>query len=217
MITVLIVDDNPVIRMGLNSLLEDEPDIKLVGEASSGAEAVVRIGESSPDVVLMDMHMPGMDGLQATAEIIRIRPETRVLIITALEDPSALTQALAAGAKGCLIYSHFAPEELAEAIRSVASGEEAVVSSAVALAMLDPTSSDPSKKQPLDHLSVQYSLTSRELDILNFIAEGKSNPEIAEALCISGKTVKNHINSIYSKLHVKSRYEVIRLRLKHQI
>jgi len=212
--TLLIVDDNPVIRQGLRSLFDAEDRIEVVGEASTGAEAIRWVRKYSADVVLMDIRMPIVDGIRATAEILRIRPEAKILILTVSEDPRDLARSLHAGAKGYLVYSRFAPEELLNAVYAVASGEEIPPSPAVVLALAD-LPEDESRAQFLqDHPRVDP-LTARETEILDLIAEGRSNAEIAQSLAIEEKTVKNHITRLYSKLNIGSRYEAIRLRLLH--
>ena len=205
---ILIVDDNLVIRKGLTSLLGNEPDFQIVGEASTGAEAVAMIRRSSADVVLMDIRMPGLDGINATAEIMKIRPKTKVLAVTAVQDPDTLAKALIAGAKGCLIYSKFNPGALMESIRTILSGQEIHIPPPVALAMLKLSQNAVNSPDPLQS-SKQAPITIREEDVLRLMAEGRTNAEIAQALGIKEKTVKNHVNSIYSKLKVKNRYEII--------
>lgn len=212
-IKVLIVDDNPVIRMGLKSLLEEEDFIDVVGEASTGSEALEWIARSPANVVLMDIRMPGMDGIKATAEILRIRPQVHILIVTALDEPAILAQAIRAGARGCLVYSHCCMEDIKKAIQNVALGETLVMPPSIALALAE-LAGDPQ----VDCLGMEYgmhsSLTLREEQILNLLSKGESNAEIGRTLGIEEKTVKNHITSLYSKLNIRSRYEAIRLRLR---
>lgn len=213
-IRLLTVDDNAVIRQGLRSLLEIESRIEVVGEASTGAEAIQWMKRNPADVVLMDIRMPIIDGVDATAAILRIDPKAKVLILTVLEDPNTLARSLRAGAKGYLVYSRFTPEELLETIYSVASGQEIAPSPAVALAL----ATLPEEESRAEYLREQQAadpLTTRETEILDLIAEGKSNAEIAQALAVEEKTVKNHITRLYSKLSIGSRYEAIRLRLAH--
>ena len=213
-ITLLIVDDNPVIRQGLQSLLDGDDRIVVVGEASTGAEAIQWMRKASADVILMDIRMPVIDGIDATAEILRARPEAKILILTVTEDPTTLARSLHAGAKGYLVYSLFAPEELLNAVYAVASGEEISPSPAVALALADLPGIEL-RDQFLEDQQLVDPLTPRETDILDLIAEGRSNAEIAEALFVEEKTVKNHITRLYSKLDISSRYEAIRLKLRH--
>ncbi|MDD5092953.1 MAG: response regulator transcription factor [Dehalococcoidia bacterium] len=213
--TVLIVDDNLIIRRGLKSLLANEPDLTVVGEASTGSEAIHWMAKTSADVVLMDIRMPGMDGIKATAEIMRLRPRANILVITALDNPNTLAQTLMAGAKGCLEYSRFSPEELLKAVRTVASGSRMEISPAVALALLNITRNGPLEQKYAQRWTSEIGITSREMDILDLMVTKKSNAEIAVVLGITEKTVKNHINSIYAKLKIKNRYEIINLKAKH--
>lgn len=211
---VFIVDDNPVIRQGLRSLLEAEENIQVVGEASTGAEAIQWMNRHSADVVLMDIRMPIIDGIDATTEILRHSPQAKILILTVTEDAKTLARTLHAGARGYLVYSRFAPDELLEAVRMVASGEEIAPSPAVALALAE-LAADESRTEPLQDQPPAEPLTARETEILDLIADGRSNAEIAQVLSLEEKTVKNHITRLYSKLNITSRYDAIRLRLAH--
>ena len=213
-IRVLIADDNVVIRQGLRDLLSTEERIAVVGEASTGAEAIQWIRRHPAEVVLMDIRMPVIDGIGATAEIARTRPEARVLILTVSEDPTTLARSLRAGAKGYLVYSHFSPDELVGAIEAVASGQEIQRSPAVALA-LESMPGDEQGTQSVEERQLPEPLTPREAEILDLIADGRSNAEIAQALVLEEKTVKNHITRLYSKLSISSRYEAIRLKLRN--
>ncbi len=211
---VFIVDDNPVIRQGLRSLLEAEENIQVVGEASTGAEAIQWMNRHSADVVLMDIRMPIIDGIDATTEILHHSPQAKILILTVTEDAKTLARTLHAGARGYLVYSRFAPDELLEAVYMVASGEEIVPSPAVALALAE-LAADESRMEPLQDQPPAEPLTARETEILDLIADGRSNAEIAQVLSLEEKTVKNHITRLYSKLNITSRYDAIRLRLAH--
>jgi DNA-binding NarL/FixJ family response regulator len=211
-ISVLLADDNVVIRQGLRSLLDSEEGIAVVGEASTGAEAIQWMRRHAADVALMDIRMPVIDGIDATAEIVRRRPEANILMLTVTEDPATLARSIHAGAKGYLVYSQFRPEDLLGAIHTVAAGEDLRPSPAVALAL----QSMPREEERTEFLEDQSQvdpLTARETEILDLIADGRSNAEIAEALVVEEKTVKNHITRLYSKLSISSRYEAIRLRL----
>lgn len=207
-ITLLIVDDNFVVRRGIRSLLQPEKHIIILGEASTGKEATQIVQESPVDVVLMDLRMPDMNGIRATAEILRIRPESKVLVLTVVEDPVYLAQAILAGAAGHLVYGHFTSEKLIEAIRTVRAGGT-IITPSIASVLLDLASSGTTDAQAKAILVTSNPLSPRESEILNLIAAGKGNRDIAEILHIEEKTVKNHINNIYSKLHIKSRYEAI--------
>jgi DNA-binding NarL/FixJ family response regulator len=196
-IRVFCVDDNFVARRGLRSVLEAENDIEVVGEASSGSEALKRLKDCPADVVLMDIRMSDIDGIEATSLLLRENPEARVLMATVLEDPRIHMNAMLAGARGYLVYGHFVPESLTEAVRAVASGQRVNIPPLPEVAVLPPVESEG------------IELTQREAEIMKLIAAGKDNREIAASLNIEEKTVKNHINNIYSKLHVNTRQEAI--------
>ena len=196
-IRVFLVDDNFVARRGLRTVLESEDGMQVAGEASSGTEAIKRLLSCPADVVLMDVRMPDIDGVETTVELLRRIPNIRVLIATVMDDPTVHMNAMLAGASGYMVYGHFTPEELVDGIKAVASGE--MVSAPPLPAACD---------AELMAMSLE-SLTQREKEILRSIAVGRDNREIAAALKIEEKTVKNHINSIYSKLGVSSRKEAI--------
>ncbi len=211
-ITVLIVDDNLVIRQGLRSLLETEDQIKVAGEASTGLEAINWLRTSSADIVLMDIHMPVIDGIDATMQIIHEQPESKILIITVSEDSITLAKAIRAGAKGYIVFSLFDPDELLRSIYAIDNGEALPVTPAVELALADL----PKVEQQTQFMETQQiadPLTPREIEILDLIADGRSNTEIARALIVEEKTVKNHITRLYSKINVDNRYEAIRYKL----
>ena len=212
-IRVLIVDDNFVARRGLRSFLQLESDILVAGEASKGREAVEWITENSADVVLMDVRMPGMDGIRSTTEILKIRPETKILMLTVVEDQATILRALLAEARGYLVYGQFTPEELSGAIRAVASGGTRVTPP-IDRNLLEQIKQSSEQVRDISEMESMEPLTARERDILGLIAAGKGNRDIAEALGIEEKTVKNHINNIYSKLHIKNRYEAISYMLR---
>lgn len=207
-ITVLIVDDNFVARRGLRNFLQTESDIAVLGEASTGRAAVEWIQGTSVAVVLMDIRMPEVDGVEATMQILKIRPETRVLVLTVVDEQPTLLRALLAGARGYLVYGQFTPEDLVKAVRAVASGGTITIPP-VASALLDHIRNHITGVHDIAELEGMEPLTAREKEILGLIAIGKGNREIAKALNIEEKTVKNHINNIYSKLQIKSRYEAI--------
>jgi DNA-binding NarL/FixJ family response regulator len=213
--TVLIVDDNFVARRGLRSFLETERDIDVLGEASTGRAAVEWLKDKAADIALMDVRMPDTDGITATAEIARLRPETKVLVLTVVDEQATLLRALLAGARGYMVYGRFTPGELVSAIRSVAAGD-IVNRPPVSPALLENLRSHVDGLQDTADMESMEPLTDREKEILNLIALGRGNREIGSALGIEEKTVKNHINNIYSKLQIKSRYEAISYMLRSE-
>ena len=196
-IRVFIVDDNFVARRGLRSVLEAEDGIAVVGEASSGSEALKRLRQCPADVVLMDIRMSDIDGIEATSKLLLENPDSRILMATVIEDPVVHMNAMLAGARGYLVYGHFAPETLTNAIRAVASGQRVNIPKIPQEASVRKCESENS------------GLTQREDEIMRLITAGKDNREIAASLNIEEKTVKNHINNIYSKIGVRSRREAI--------
>jgi DNA-binding NarL/FixJ family response regulator len=210
-IRVMIVDDNFVVRRGLHSSLEFDPAMILVGEASTGDEAIELARELVPDVILMDIRMPGRDGISATEIISDESPSAKILMLTWSEDPEHLRSAVLAGAKGYLVHGRFSPERLAEAVRVVHEGG-ALITPMLAPALLDFVRQNAQSQRGK---SAGTTLTPREVEVLEFIVAGKSNREIATALYIEEKTVKNHVSNIYSKLHLKNRYEAIKRGSEH--
>ncbi len=213
-ISILIVDDNFVARRGLRSFLEMENDIAVLGEASAGKTAIEWVKSNNADVVLMDVRMPDTDGIAATAEITKLKPETKVLMLTVVEEQATLLRALLAGARGYMVYGRFNPDELVEAIHTIASGE-VVTRPPVSPALLDNIQSHINGFHDIAEMESMEPLTDREKEILNLIALGRGNRQIADTLNIEEKTVKNHINNIYSELQIKSRYEAISYMLRH--
>ncbi|MBE0481338.1 MAG: response regulator transcription factor [Dehalococcoidia bacterium] len=212
-IRVLIADDNYVIRRGLREILALSKSIEVVGEASTGTECVQMASACRPDVILMDIRMPDLDGVKATAQILKTIPDAKVLVLTAVEDPSVLVRAIAAGARGYLVYGKATSlETLKEAIHAVSAGE-AAVTPAIAPHLLEIIRSDMNREQqPSGRV-----LSSREEEVLALIATGRSNADIARTLGIEEKTVKNYVNNIYSKLNLKSRYDAIRYVLRRDL
>lgn len=195
--SVLIVDDHAVVRQGLRTFLESEGDIEVVGEAAGGTEAVEKVKELLPDVVLMDLVMPGMDGITATRQVREVSPSSRVLVLTSFSEDEKIFRSIKAGALGYLLKDVPA-EDLGRAIRSVARGEF-LLHPEVAKKVLVEFSSSLSTNPPLTML------TSREVEVLGLVARGYSNKEIARDLGISIKTVKTHVSNILSKLHMVDR------------
>ena len=197
MIRVLLVDDESLIRRGLSAILQLESDIEVVGEADTGQLAVKYVEQLQPDVVLMDVRMPIMDGVAATRTITQLFPNTKVLVLTTFAEDTYITEALKYGAMGYLLKGT-PSEELIQAIRSVTKGYLQV-----GPGLAQPVMSQlPSIQSPPKELQ---DLTPREREILKCIAAGASNKEIGKQLCIAEKTVKNHITSILSQLGVRDR------------
>jgi two-component system, NarL family, response regulator LiaR len=198
---VLIADDQTLFRRGLARLLEEDPRIALVGQATDGNDAVQKTKALSPDVVLMDLRMPGLDGAEATQQIIRDHPEVKVLILSTFEADSYVLQALRAGASG-YILKDAEPAAIASSIMSVLSGER-VMAGAVANRVLDMLTGSSTPKEFYD------GLTAREVEILKLMAKGQANKQIAFNLKISEKTVRNHISHIYEKLQIYDRAQAV--------
>ncbi|MEU3270107.1 response regulator transcription factor [Saccharomonospora sp. NPDC006951] len=196
MIRVLLVDDQHLVRAGLRMLCGATDDIEVVGEADNGHQATTLVTQTLPDVVLMDLRMPGVDGITATARILASRPSTRVLVLTTFDDDEHLYPALAAGAHGFLAKDA-APEEVLDAVRRVAEGEapfsRAVLRRLVSTAVTAKKSAAASGSVPLPEL------TGRERDVLALVGEGLSNADIAQRLHIGVTTVKTHVASLMTK------------------
>jgi DNA-binding NarL/FixJ family response regulator len=198
---VLVVEDHPLFRKGVMSLLATAPDLVLAGVAGSGEEAVARASELRPDVVLMDLQLPGMSGIEATRAIVSEAPAMRVLVLTLFEDEESVFLALRAGARG-YVLKDAEEEELLGALRAVARGE-AIFSQAVAGRVL------AFFAQPQPAPKAFPALTDREREILGLIAQGHPNPSIARALSLSPKTVANYVSAIFTKLQVADRAEAM--------
>ncbi|MDT0165224.1 response regulator transcription factor [Actinotalea sp. AC32] len=208
-VRVLLVDDQALLRMGFALVLDAEDDLEVVGEAGDGATAVTQVAALRPDVVLMDVRMPGMNGIEATRRVVEAHPGTRVLILTTFDLDEYAFAALRAGASGFLLKDA-RPAELVAAIRAVASGD-AVVSPRVTRRMLemfaDHLPTGPVTPSGLDPRLA--ALTPRELEVLRAVAEGLSNGEIAERLVLSEATVKTHVGRILHKLDVRDRVQAV--------
>ncbi|QHO90452.1 DNA-binding response regulator [Actinomyces sp. 432] len=208
-ITVVLADDQALMRMGFRMVLDPAEDIEIVGEASDGATAVTQARALKPDVILMDVRMPGMNGIDATAAITRQCPDTKILILTTFDLDEYAFAGLRAGASGFLLKDT-RPGELAEAIRTVADGE-AVVSPRITRRMLEMFSShfpDSGGSQSQEDERIA-SLTPREREILTLMAQGLSNSEIADHLVVSATTVKTHVGNVLTKLNVRDRVQAV--------
>ena len=208
-ISVVLADDQALMRMGFRMVLEAEEDIAVVGEASDGTSALAQAKALHPDVILMDVRMPGLNGIEATERIARECPGTRVLILTTFDLDEYAFAGLRAGASGFLLKDT-RPAELAEAIRTVASGE-AVVSPRITQRMLEMfASSLPNSGTPAQASDPRIdSLTPREKEILVLMSQGMSNAEIAEHLVVSATTVKTHVGNVLAKLDVRDRVQAV--------
>ena len=208
-ISVVLADDQALMRMGFRMVLEAEDDINVVGEASDGTAALAQAKALHPDVILMDVRMPGMSGIEATELIARECPGTRVLILTTFDLDEYAFAGLRAGASGFLLKDT-RPTELAEAIRTVASGE-AVVSPRITQRMLEMfASSLPNSGHPVQASDPRIdSLTPREKEILVLMSQGMSNAEIADRLVVSATTVKTHVGNVLAKLDVRDRVQAV--------
>jgi DNA-binding NarL/FixJ family response regulator len=212
-IGVLIADDQPLVRAGLRMILEVEPDIAIVGEAADGKEAVLVAGETEPDVILMDVRMPNLDGLEATRRIVRSRQNgSRVLILTTFDRDAYVYEALLAGASG-FVLKDIAPEQLVDAIRVIASGE-ALLSPTVTRRLIEEfVRRPPDDARPAPRELEQ--LTPREAEILRLVARGLSNAEIAARAFVSEPTVKTHVARILMKLGLRDRVQVVVYAYEH--
>ena len=209
-IRVLLVDDEPLLRMGFRLILESQPDLKVVGEAADGAAAVRQTAALDPDVVLMDVRMPGMDGIDATRDIVARHGRSRVLILTTFDLDEYAFAGLRVGASGFLL-KNVPPEDLLSAIRAVAAGD-AVVAPSVTRRLLDEVAEhlpDPDgRAAPSPDVRLSR-LTEREVEVLTHLAAGLSNAEIAARLSLSEATVKTHVGRILNKLDLRDRVQAV--------
>lgn len=212
MIRVGLVDDQAMVRVGLRMILESEADVVVCCEAADGAEAAAMVAEHSPDVILMDVRMPGMDGLAATREVLAAAPDARVIILTTFDDDEYLYGAMRAGASGFLLKSADG-DTLVNAVRVVAGGE-ALLAPAVTRRVIQHVASmappAPFEAAP-QHPSAAAigDLSDREVEVLQLMARGLSNKEIAAALFVSSTTVKTHVSHILTKLGVRDRVQAV--------
>jgi DNA-binding NarL/FixJ family response regulator len=200
-VRVLITDDQTLFRSGLARLLEEDPRVKVVGQAVDGADAVKQAIALKPDVVLMDIKMPNMDGVEATRKIVTELPNTRILVLTTFDADSYVLQALRAGASG-YVLKNSQPAAIVSSILAVMAGER-VMASAVANRVLDMLTGTTTPKEFYD------GLTAREVEILKLLASGQANKQIAYRLRISEKTVRNHVSNMYMKLQIYDRSQAV--------
>jgi DNA-binding NarL/FixJ family response regulator len=201
---ILIAEDHPLFRKGVISLLSSVPEFEVVGEAATGEEVVLRAADLQPDVILMDLQMPEVNGIEATRRILQESPSVRILVVTLFEDDESVFMALRAGARGYVLKDSD-EEEMLASIRAVGKGE-AIFSPAIATRVLaffaaSPPGGIPPRAFP--------TLTEREREILNLIAQGHPNPSIARQLSLSAKTVGNYVSNIFTKLQVADRAQAI--------
>ena len=205
-IRIFIADDHAIVREGLRSLLGTEPDLELVGEASDGLQAVSKVRDLRPDVILIDMLMPRMDGLEAILEIRKDWPEAKIIVLTSFSDDEKVFSAIRSGALGYLLKES-SPQDLLQAIHSVARGEgflSPTIASKVMRELNQPPKLPPTKDP----------LTEREVEILQLVAQGLTNDEIAEKLVVSERTVRTHVSNILSKLQLANRTQAALYALK---
>ena len=211
MLKILLVDDHEVVRLGLKSLLSRYPKFQVVGEASNASEAIAPTDEFKPDVVVMDIRLPGKSGIEATREIVLKHPQTKVIMLTSYAEDELLFDAIAAGASG-YVLKQIGSSELVRALETIGRGES----------LLDPALTqkvfqrvrDASRKAEDEAFA---ELNNQELKILALIVEGKSNKAIADKVYLSEKTVRNYVSSILSKLHLSSRAEAAAYAVRHRV
>jgi DNA-binding NarL/FixJ family response regulator len=200
-VRVLIADDQTLFRVGLARLLEEYPRVEIVGQAGDGAEAVKLVGTLKPDVVLMDLKMPNLDGIEATRQIAASHPSVKVLLLTTFEADNHVIQALKAGASGYILKDS-KPDSIVSSLLAVMAGER-VMASAVANRVLEMLTGTTTPKEFYD------GLTGREIEILKLLAGGMANKQIAYKLKISEKTVRNHVSNMYEKLNIYDRSQAV--------
>ncbi len=200
-VRLAVVDDQTLFRTGLTRMLDEDPRVEIVGQAANGQAAIQMVASTHPDVVLMDVKMPLLDGVEATRRIVAEHPETKVLILTTFDADSYVIQALKAGASGYVLKDS-QPEAIITSVLAVVSGER-VMASAVANRVLDMLTGTTTPKEFYD------GLTAREIEILRLLASGMANKQIAYRLKISEKTVRNHVSNMYAKLEIYDRAQAV--------
>jgi DNA-binding NarL/FixJ family response regulator len=203
-IRILLVDDHPVVRMGLRGMLDAEPDLTVIGEASSGVEGAELALRERPDIVLMDLRMPGGDGVEATGRILAADPGIRVMVLTTYESDRDILRAIEAGASGYLLKDA-SPAELADAVRAAARGET-VLSPSVASTLVRQVRSP-----------APPALSARETEVLKLVAAGLTNADIGKRLFIAEATVKTHLLRVFNKLDVADRTAAVTTAMRHEL
>ena len=196
-ISIVIVDDHAMVRRGLRFFLETQPDLQIVGEAGTSEEALALVAEHVPEIVLLDLILPALGGVETTRQLKELSPSSRVILLTSSEDPATVVPAIRAGASA-YVLKDLGPQELGETVRRVAAGE-VVIAPRMAAQLVSQMA------QPPVTASLGPGLTPREIEVLRHVAEGKSNGEIAAALFLSDKTVKTHVSNILAKLQLADR------------
>jgi two-component system, NarL family, response regulator NreC len=208
MIKVLIADDHAIVRTGLRALLKAEPDLELVAEATGGYEAIELVGKTHPDILILDLSMPDLDGIAVTRQVKPQYPDLRILILTVHEDEAMLREAIKAGASG-YVLKHAAEAELLSAIATVRRGDLYIDPTMVRVLLVEspkPRTEQPTSPEPL---------TPRETDVLKLIVQGYTNRQIGEALIISVRTVEGHRANLLEKLGLRTRVELVRYARDH--
>jgi DNA-binding NarL/FixJ family response regulator len=206
-IKLMIADDHRLFREGIKALLAVTDDLEIVGEAEDGESVIKKCEELQPDVILMDINMPGLNGIRATEQILQRQPQTRIVMLTMLEDDASVFNAMRVGAKGYLLKGAD-PQEVLSVIRAVAEGQ-ALFGPAIATRLMN-YFKELSTRPALPQIDPPFAeLTDREMEVLRLISQGLNNQEIAQKLFLSPKTVRNHITNIFSKLQVADRAQAI--------
>lgn len=206
-ISVALVDDEAMIRVGLRLVLSGEPDIEVVGEASDGVEALDLVARTRPDVVLIDVRMPRMDGLEASRRLVRDHPESKVIVLTTFDEDAHVAAALRAGVSGFLLKVA-PPEHLVEAVRTVAAGG-GLLDPAVTLRVIAAFAGQPDPSRGTSRAAELESLTNRETDVLKLLAQGLTNTQIAARLYLGEATVKTHLSRVLMKLNLTTRVQAV--------